>query len=1121
MKTNLSVVCRKRYSEGLRRCSSFVMSLLLCYCSGAVADDTELFFSAENRPPNILFVLDDSYSMKTVDNPATGQTRMDALKSAMSTLVAQLDGVNAGIMTFHRFVELTSPVQSIDIPANRQILLDAIDAMAIKTDQSLWGTATQDALWDGRSYFRGELSGPAEAYPSPLDHECQANHIILMSDGLPWYRDGPRVVQDVESAIAPDRCADVSALTSYGVCGQEIGEHLFTADISNTVNGINNVITHTIGFGQAIAGDWLPSISGNTRQADGTYAGGFGRHFDVTSSEALLTAFNSIIDGIGSTFAAPSVALNSFNESRHRDEIYYAQFESSSRIRWNGNIKKYRLNEVTDATTGETDTVIVDADGIPLVDDAGQIISTSRSFWSEIPDGASVPAGGFAHRLPDYDQRDWYTDYNSTVPVKVEFNDPDLNNKLPVASLGAADEAERDTLVQWALGFDVEGFDEAVAAAASASEAVTTEASIAAAEAAADAAVLLQAAEAELTTARAVAESAALAADNAQAAADAAEANNADNAMILIVEAGIAQQESAAADAAAEAADIAVAVAAAAAADARAAANQAASEASMATVAALEASDENHHFVADSLHNSPALLSYWSENNAADRGEILYAPNNMGVLHAIDPETGVELWSYTPEEHLGNIKTYFENNPGPVRAYGLDGQFTFHTTRAEREGYDVWVDNAWLYLTERRGGNRVYALDVSNGLRDRGGDDPFSVLWKITGGDIDTPVYDRDGDGRNDFADLAQTWSKPEVVSIAGKELLMFSGGYNADIYDDVNLDYSALTVPADSHGNVVYFVDPETGELEWSVGNGTQHDLNLPLNHSLPSTPVPVDIDVDGSIDLMFFVDVGGDVWRVDFDSEAESTDELHLSGGKIAELSPAGESLRFFNPVDVVLSGTNFSTAHYSLVTGSGIRTSPLFIEPHLNRLYAIKDRWVQRAPFRLDDDGNEVPDYRYVTGVTGNHRIISADDNVLQNVSDAADTVSDNFGFFRIFEPGEKILQPTLVHNNLIFANSYVPPALQGGANCNFDIGISRLHITSLLDGENSIPPGFGGDFIVVGEGLLSGGQIVDTGHADAPFFLIDKNVLTLKELTAPNDNEVFRRFRRTGWVELDDY
>lgn len=985
----LTISDRFFYRGVVSKLGVFILTAVLSYSTGASADDTELFFSSQSGQPNILFILDDSGSMGEITN---GQTRMAQLQSALTNILNGLSGVNAGIFRFNSEVQLEEPIDSVDDFDHKQDLLNAVAALGTNG-----GTGTQRALWAARSYYRGELFSPfGQAYPTPVTHECQQNHIILMTDGQPSA--SVNIAPTIEANLGVTCDAATVSEPGDGDCGAELGQHLFDAPVVNRFPN-SNIITHTIGFD--FDHPWLASLSGNTLDADGNYTGGYGMHFTVDSSSELLSAFQTIVGDVGTTFAAPRVSVNAFNESRHRNELFYAQFQSTSSARWNGNIKKYKLSEITDADTGDSETVIVDADNEPLLDDEGLISPTSRSLWSDVDDGESIAQGGFAYELPDYSDRQWYTDYNSTTPFKVTDS---TKNLLPAASIGAVDDDERDTLVSWALGFDVEG----------------------------------------------------------QADPD---------------------------------------------------------------------SDGNHYFVADSLHNSPTLLSYWAKSDPLARGEVLFASNNLGVLHAINPATGTELWSYTPEEHLDNIKGYFDNEVTEDHIYGLDGEITLHTVRENREDYDFWVEDAWLYMTERRGGNRVYALDVSDGLTDPETSDPFSVLWKITGGIIPTPVYDKDGDGRSDYADLAQTWSKPEMVTVSvncpdnceSKELLMFSGGYNAAIYDNVDLEYDSITVPANSHGNAVYFVDPETGDLEWSVGNGAHHSLDLSstgMNHSIPSTPVPFDRDLDGSIDLMFFIDVGGDVWRVDFGNDATSLDEIHIAGGKIAELSPAGQSLRFFNPIDVVVSGTNYSTSYFSLVTGSGMRTSPLYQEPNRNRLYTIKDRWVHQVPYRLNANDVKEYNYEYVTSSTGNHSVITADDDILKNVSDADSTTSLEYGFFKTFALGEKILQPTLVHSNRIFANSYVPPELGGGSDCNYDYGTTRLYITNLSDGENALSDGFG-DYVTVGDGLLSGGQIIDTGQGDAPFFLVDKNVFTLKDLIAPDDAEVFRKFRRTGWVELDGY
>jgi len=80
---------------------------------------------------------------------------------------------------------------------------------------------------------------------------------------------------------------------------------------------------------------------------------------------------------------------------------------------------------------------------------------------------------------------------------------------------------------------------------------------------------------------------------------------------------------------------------------------------------------EPNAYVADSLHSSPVVVTYESNPDTDVRNRALFIANNMGVLHAIDPEDGTELWSYTPEELLPNIKAYVDNKNTTKHIYGL------------------------------------------------------------------------------------------------------------------------------------------------------------------------------------------------------------------------------------------------------------------------------------------------------------------------------------------------------------------------------------------------------------------------------------------------------------------
>src|SRR5690606_6167666 len=89
---------------------------------------------------------------------------------------------------------------------------------------------------------------------------------------------------------------------------------------------------------------------------------------------------------------APSVSVNSFNRTQHLSDLFVTVFQPTENLHWPGNLKKYRLRAA--------DATIVDANGMPAVDETGFFAPASQSFWSAEPDGRRVTQGGAASRLP-------------------------------------------------------------------------------------------------------------------------------------------------------------------------------------------------------------------------------------------------------------------------------------------------------------------------------------------------------------------------------------------------------------------------------------------------------------------------------------------------------------------------------------------------------------------------------------------------------------------------------------------------------------------------------------------------------------------------------------------------
>ena len=147
-----------------------------------------------------------------------------------------------------------------------------------------------------------------------------------------------------------------------------------------------------------------------------------------------------------------------------------------------------------------------------------------------------------------------------------------------------------------------------------------------------------------------------------------------------------------------------------------------------------------------------------------------------------------------------------------------------------------------LVIGMRRGGSNYYALDVTN-------PDSPRFMWQINGG---TGQFDK----------MAQSWSRPSLITVkdgAGeKKVLVFGGGYD-DTIDDRH-------VATPSNGNAIYFVDTD--------GDFIRELTHQDMDYGIPSDLRVIDSDNDGLADRIYVGDLGGQVWRLDFDDVSQASD-------------------------------------------------------------------------------------------------------------------------------------------------------------------------------------------------------------------------------------------------------
>lgn len=311
----------------------------------------------------------------------------------------------------------------------------------------------------------------------------------------------------------------------------------------------------------------------------------------------------------------------------------------------------------------------------------------------------------------------------------------------------------------------------------------------------------------------------------------------------------------------------------------------------------------------DVLHSRPAVVNY-----GGSAGVVVFYGSNDGTLRAIDGNqtgntAGQELWSFIPQEHFSKLNRLRTNSPeirlstttmGASRAptprdYFVDGPIGVY----QKVLADGTNDKVYLYIAMRRGGNVLYALDVTTPAAPK-------FLWKKT---------------RAAISVLGQTWSEPKVVSIRGNAnpVLIMGAGYDA-VAEDVTPQGTTTM------GNAVLVLDAFTGTVL----------KTFPTERSVPADASLVDSDFDGYVDRVYAADVGGNVYRIDLEKTTGAITSSALTDWGIYKLATlAGNGTRkFFYPPDVVLT-----SAFSAVLVGSGDREKPL-ATASTDAFFTIKD-------------------------------------------------------------------------------------------------------------------------------------------------------------------------------------
>ena len=402
----------------------------------------------------------------------------------------------------------------------------------------------------------------------------------------------------------------------------------------------------------------------------------------------------------------------------------------------------------------------------------------------------------------------------------------------------------------------------------------------------------------------------------------------------------------------------------------------------------------------DALHTKPVTVDYGTR-------EVLYTMTNQGLLHAIDassPESangtidvsgGEEIFAFMPERLLANLPALMNNATSFDHIYGLDGGITRVHTDDNADGVVNGDDTLLLVFGMRRGGDSYYALDVTN-------PDRPTLEWTI---DPSTPG----------FASLGETWSKMSLVKgrsgTESERFLVFSGGYDANTLDD-----TATPTPT-NRGNALYVIDTD-GNLVWTVNNGSEASMQ----YAFAADPTVIDSNGDGLADRLYAGDLGGQVWRVDFDDMRSAR---AYSVSRLADLANGSHQPFFYSP-SVSLSASAADGFLY-VALGSGDRTDPMNANSQ-NKLWVLKDRNLSM-------------------GAPADQEVIRSDDlyDVTENLVGSTDAtvaaqaqteLATARGWRLDLAPGEKSLSRLLTFEGNLLATTFEPVEAADAFVCNVD-------------------------------------------------------------------------------------
>ena len=477
------------------------------------AEDIDIYTGPPTSPPNVLIIVDN-----TANWNLAFQNEMAALASTFAALPE--NKFRVGLMFFTEtgkvdnninggYVRGAIRLMDANSKGKYQALVQSLDKIADKGNGGVSSLVMAEAYryLSGGSPYAGNLKGKADytgntygtvasravyalgnnalaaydgsLYKPPLGSGCQKNVVIYISNGAA--NDNNNVITQSKSMLA--QAADAANITGATTTiplspsgSQENPMDEWALFLKNSSLGVT---TYTIDVDKVTDPDsqgpgWTALLQSAATVSGGTY-------FDVSSADpaaiaAAIAQVFSDIQAVDSVFASVALPESTDGQGSYLNQVFVSMFrpDKHGAPRWAGNLKQYKFGY---DGTGQLSLLDADGNNALSTEGTGFIAECARSYWtpeatdaywsfkpqggcatdpdsdkSNSPDGEVVEKGAQAYKLRSTTARTVKTCLAAACTELRDFNSTNVSQ----ADLGAATAAERDALISWATGLDVD-----------------------------------------------------------------------------------------------------------------------------------------------------------------------------------------------------------------------------------------------------------------------------------------------------------------------------------------------------------------------------------------------------------------------------------------------------------------------------------------------------------------------------------------------------------------------------------------------------------------------------------------------------------------------------------------